>query len=114
MSRADPLGFRWYTGAGVVVNESSVPITVTGDTRSGGEMSVMIPPGGSMSFNKEWVTAIIDAASGKGMKAFDKKLVDPDFIHVPGCKPRKITPYPWDTVIVREGGSVDGCKCERE
>ena len=113
VSRADPLGLRWYTGAGVVLNASSVPITVTGDTRAGGEMSVTIPPGGSVDFDRRWIEAVVDAVSGQGMKAFDRKLVDPDFIKVPGCKPRKVTPFFTQTVVVREGGAVDGCKCEK-
>jgi RHS repeat-associated protein len=96
----DPSGLRWYTGAGTVTNNTEGDITVTGDTYGGADGSVIIPSGQSYNFNYSWLNAIGNAILGSGMNAFKGVLVDPDFVNIPGVGDTKITPYPWNNVII--------------
>jgi RHS repeat-associated protein len=96
----DPEGLRWWAGAGIVTNQTSQPITVTGDTRSGKQGSVTIRPGESYNFNIAWIKGIIAAIIAGNMNPFDNILVDPDSVKTQNGEIPKITPYPWNEVII--------------
>jgi RHS repeat-associated protein len=102
----DPEGLRWWAGAGKVRNKSSYPITVTGDKMGGGEASVVIPPGGTHNFNRDWTGAVCDSVRKRSLDPFRDFLLDPDHVQGPHDKERrKIQPWPWTTIEYESPGS---------
>ena len=67
---------------------------------------IVLPmPGESYNFNYEWIEAINTAK-------FEGKLLDPDFVHVPGEEePRKIKPLPWNEIVIEpiDNNNEDPC-----